>query len=208
MGSFREIDPTQFARYFPDVPYADEDPRQVMDIWLPNEGEGPFPLIVFVHGGGWVSGNKRENTMPGVFKFPSQGYAVACVEYRLVPDVHWPEPLEDVRAAIRYLRAHAAEYNLDAENIAIMGNSAGGHLACMVAALAGRPVMNGRRYGNLDQSDAVQCLERYIRLLICTKWICATVLPPKTRLPQLTATLCVAIRVKRAWARCTTSLWA
>lgn len=56
----------------------DEDPRQVMDVWLPNEGEGPFPLIVFVHGGGWVSGNKRENTMPGVFKFPSQGYAVAC----------------------------------------------------------------------------------------------------------------------------------
>ena len=56
------------------------------------------------------------------------------------------------------MRAHAAEYNLDAENIAIMGNSAGGHLACMVAALAGRPVMNGRRYGNLDQPDAVQCL--------------------------------------------------
>ena len=72
MGSFREIDPTQFVRYFLDVPYADEDPRQVMDVWLPNEGEGPFPLIVFVHGGGWVSGNKRENTMPGVFKFPSQ----------------------------------------------------------------------------------------------------------------------------------------
>ena len=158
MGSFREIDPAQFARHFLNVPYADEDPRQVMDIWLPNEGEGPFPLIVFVHGGGWVSGNKRENTMPGVFKFPSQGYAVACIEYRLVPDVHWPEPLEDVRAAIRFLRAHAAEYNLNAENIAIMGNSAGGHLACMVAALAGRPVMNGRRYGNLDQSDAVQCL--------------------------------------------------
>lgn len=90
MGSFREIDPTQFARHFLDVLYADEDPRQVMDIWLPNEGEGLFPLIVFVHGGGWVSGNKRENTMPGVFKFPSQGYAVACVEYRLVPYVHWP----------------------------------------------------------------------------------------------------------------------
>ena len=61
MGSFREIDPAQFARHFLNVPYADEDPRQMMDIWLPNEGEGPFPLIVFVHGGGWVSGNKREN---------------------------------------------------------------------------------------------------------------------------------------------------
>ena len=70
MGSFREIDPSQFERCYLDVPYASEDSRQVLDIWLPNEGEGPFPLIVFVHGGGWVSGNKRENNMPGVFKFP------------------------------------------------------------------------------------------------------------------------------------------
>ena len=155
---FTQIDPSQFKRHWLDVSYASDDPRQAVDIWLPNEGEGPFPLIIFVHGGGWVSGDKRENTMPGIFKFPSQGYALACVEYRLVPDVRWPEPLEDVRAAIRFLRAHAAEYNLKTDKIALMGNSAGGHLSCMVSALAGRPFMNGRRYGNLDQSDAVQCL--------------------------------------------------
>ena len=155
---FKEIDPSQFKTHWLDVPYANEDPRQVLDLWLPNEGEGPFPLIVFIHGGGWVSGNKRENTMPGVFKFPSQGYAVACVEYRLVPDVRWPEPFEDVRAAIRFLRAHAAEYNLKADKIGIMGNSAGAHLANMVAAMAGRPMLQGRRYGNLDQPDAVQAL--------------------------------------------------
>lgn len=155
---FKPIDPSQFNTCWLDVPYADEDARQMLDIYLPNEGEGPFPLIVFIHGGGWVSGDKRENTMPGVFKFPSQGYALACLEYRLVPDVRWPEPFEDVRAAIRFLRAHAAEYNLKADKIAIMGNSAGGHLACMTAAMAGRPMLQGRRYGNLDQSDAVQCL--------------------------------------------------
>lgn len=155
---FKQVDPAQFKHHWLDLRYADDDPRQALDLWLPDEGEGPFPLIVFVHGGGWVSGDKRENTMPGVFKFPSQGYAVACVEYRLVPDVRWPEPLEDVRAAIRFLRAHALEYNLKADKIAIMGNSAGGHLSCMVSALAGRPMLNGRRYGNLDQSDAVQCL--------------------------------------------------
>ncbi len=51
---FHEIDPTQFKRYWLDVSYADHDPRQKMDIWLPDEGDGPFPLIVFVHGGGWV----------------------------------------------------------------------------------------------------------------------------------------------------------
>ena len=155
---FKPIDPAQFARHWLDVAYAKEDPRQVLDLYLPDEGDGPFPLIVFVHGGGWVSGNKRENTMPGVFKFPSQGYALACVEYRLVPDVRWPEPFEDVRAAVRYLRAHAAELNLNVGKIAIMGNSAGGHLACMVAAMAGRSMFLSGRYGNLDQSDAVQCL--------------------------------------------------
>lgn len=159
MGSpFKEVDPSQFKNHYLDVPYAQESPRQTLDLWLPNEGQGPFPLIIFVHGGGWVSGNKRETTMPGVFKFPSQGYALACVEYRLVPDVRWPEPLEDVRAAIRFLRAHAEEYRLNPDKVAIMGNSAGGHLSNMVAALAGRPLFQGPQHGNLDQSDAVQCL--------------------------------------------------
>lgn len=82
---FHEIDPTQFKRYWLDVSYADHDPRQKMDIWLPDEGDGPFPLIVFVHGGGWVGGDKRENTMPGAFKVMSQGYALACIEYRIAP---------------------------------------------------------------------------------------------------------------------------
>lgn len=157
-SSYKKIDPIQFERCYLDVPYASEDPRQILDLWLPNEGEGPFPLIVFVHGGGWVSGDKRENTMPGVFKMPFLGYAVACIEYRLAPDVLWPEPLEDIRAAIRFLRAYAEQFNINAERIALMGNSAGGHLSCMVAALAGRPCMNGRRYGNLGYSDSVQCL--------------------------------------------------
>ena len=93
---FKEIDPAQFKRYWLDVPFG-EDPRQTMDIWLPDEGEGPFPLIVFVHGGGWVGGDKRENTMPGAFKVMSQGYALACINYRIAPDVVWPAPLEDVR---------------------------------------------------------------------------------------------------------------
>ena len=87
---FHEIDPTQFKRYWLDVSYVDHDPRQKMDIWLPDEGDGPFPLIVFVHGGGWVGGDKRENTMPGAFKVMSQGYALACIEYRIAPAAVWP----------------------------------------------------------------------------------------------------------------------
>lgn len=153
---FKKIDPAQFKRCWLDIPYAQDSPRQVLDLWLPDEGEGPFPLIVFVHGGGWVFGDKRENTMPGIFKMPSQGYAVACIEYRLAPEVRWPLPLFDVRSALRYLRAHSQRFGVKADKIALIGNSAGAHLTNMVAALAGRSCLRGD--GNLDYSDAVQCL--------------------------------------------------
>lgn len=154
---FKEIDPAQFKRYWLDVPFG-EDPRQTMDIWLPDEGDGPFPLIVFVHGGGWVGGDKRENTMPGVFKVMSQGYALACINYRIAPDVVWPAPLEDVRGGLRYLRAHAEEYQLKTDKIAGWGNSAGAHILNMIAALSGRPIMKGSYLGNVDQDDSIQCL--------------------------------------------------
>jgi acetyl esterase/lipase len=154
---FKEIDPTQFKRYWLDVKFG-PDPRQSMDIWLPDEGDGPFPLIVFVHGGGWVGGDKRENTMPGAFKVMSQGYAMAAINYRIAPDVVWPAPLEDVRAGIRYLRAHAAEYNLKTDKIAAWGNSAGAHILNMVAALGGRPIMKGKELGNPEVDDSLQCL--------------------------------------------------
>lgn len=155
---FYPIDPAQWKRCWMDVRYADQDPRQVMDIILPEEGDGPFPLIVFTHGGGWVSGDKRENTMPGAYKVMSQGYALAAVEYRLAPKATWPSPCYDVKAAIRYLRAHAAEFNIKTDKIAIWGNSAGGHINNMVAATGGRPLLEDLTMGNPDQSSAVQCL--------------------------------------------------
>ena len=65
---FYHYDMNQWKRHWDDVRYCDRDERQKMDIIIPDEGDGPFPLIVFVHGGGWVSGDKRENTMPGAFK--------------------------------------------------------------------------------------------------------------------------------------------
>lgn len=158
---FKEIDPTQFKRYWLDVAYADQHPRQIMDIWLPDEGDGPFPLVVFVHGGAWMFGNKRENTMPSLFKFMQQGYALACLQYRTAPESHWPLPLYDVRAAIRFLRANAEKYNLKADKIALLGNSAGGQISNVVAALNGRDIMKGKELGNPDVDDSVQCLVNF-----------------------------------------------
>lgn len=155
---FYHYDMNQWKRHWDDVRYCDRDERQKMDIIIPDEGDGPFPLIVFVHGGGWVSGDKRENTMPGAFKAISQGYALASVEYRLAPAVTWPMPLYDVKAAIRFLRAHADEYRLKTDKIAVWGNSAGGHIINMVAATGGKAIQEDLTMGNPEQSSAVQCL--------------------------------------------------
>lgn len=154
---FKEIDPAQFKRHWLDIPFG-SDPRQKLDIWLPDEGDGPFPTILFVHGGGWVGGDKRENTMPGAFKVMSQGYALACINYRIAPDVVWPEPLLDVRAGIRYLRAHGDEFMLKTDKLAAWGNSAGAHIINMIAALGGRPIMKGKALGNPEVDDSIQCL--------------------------------------------------
>lgn len=155
---FYQYDLTQWKRCYADIEYAHQNPRQKLDLILPDEGDGPFPLIVFVHGGGWVSGDKRDNTMPGPFKAVSQGYAIASIEYRLAPAVTWPLPLYDVKAAVRYLRAHAEEYHLKTDKICAWGNSAGGHLVNMLAATGGRPIEEDLTMGNPDQSSAVQCL--------------------------------------------------
>lgn len=159
MGTkFYDLDPAQFKRCWLDVPYANQDPRQVMDIYLPDEGEGPFPLIIFCNGGGWVQQNKRNNTMPGPFQAVSQGYALASISYRLAPGVTFPAFVYDVKAAIRFLRAHAAEYQLKTDKIAAWGNSAGGHILNTVAATGTRHMLEDLTMGNPEQSSSIQCL--------------------------------------------------
>lgn len=128
------IDPTQFKRVWLDVPYATVSPSQKLDIYLPDEGDGPFPVVVLVHGGGWCSGDKRGVTMLPAFKLPSQGYALVSVEWRFGQEAPIPAMIHDAKAAIRFLRAHAADYLLDTDKLAIWGNSSGGYIANMVAA--------------------------------------------------------------------------
>ena len=157
-SQFKPIDPEQYPNHWLDVPYAHTDPRQVLDIWLPDEGDGPFPVLMFLHGGSWFFGDKRENTMPGVLKVMSQSYALVCIEYRLAPASRRPSQLYDVRTAIRFIRANADNYRLDASKIAVMGNSAGAHLACMVAAVGGTSIMKGEELGYAQVDDSIQRL--------------------------------------------------
>ena len=121
----------------PEAPLLDAvfDPEEALALDLyPAPGDGPVPLVVFVHGGGWVEGDKSSiGTADALDFFADEGIAVASVNYRLVPAAPWSAQPTDVAAAVAWLVEHADELCLDAERIALFGHSAGAHLVALVA---------------------------------------------------------------------------
>lgn len=109
------------------------DPLQVLDIWRAKNATGPAPLIVYVHGGGWQRGSKDNAT--GRFKpvhYPSQGYAFASINYRLVPAATVEQQAADVAGAVKALIDRAGSLGIDRRRIVLMGHSAGAHLVALV----------------------------------------------------------------------------
>lgn len=154
---FKRVDPSQYAHAWESVPYSDQDPLQVVHIYTPGN-EGDYPLLVYVNGGGWVQQLTNYNTVPGVWKAPSQGYALASIGYRLAPQWCWPTQVLDVKAAIRFLRAHAHEFGYNADTIMAWGNSAGGHILEMCCATNGKRTFEDLTMGYADQSSDIQGL--------------------------------------------------
>jgi len=112
-----------------DLPYVnDGHPRQVLDLYLPSGG-ARLPLIVWIHGGAFRAGSK-EDGVP--VDYLDAGYAIASINYRLSQHARFPAQIEDCKAAVRWLRAHAAQYGLDAARFGAWGPSAGGHLVAML----------------------------------------------------------------------------
>lgn len=142
-------------RLWLDVPYASESASQKMDIYLPKEGKGPFPVILAIHGGGFSGGDKGTMEVDGELTGLNHGYAVVSINYRLSGEATFPAALFDVKAALRFLRAHAAEYQLDAKHIAAWGDSAGANLAALAGTTAGHPEFEDLTQGNEGQSSAV-----------------------------------------------------
>ena len=128
--------------------------RNRLDLYLPEKAEDRLPLIVWIHGGAWYAGSKEG--CPAV-PFAAKGYAVASINYRLSQHAIFPAQIEDCKAAIRWLRANAAKYNLDPDHIGVWGASAGGHLVALLGTTAGVKELEGQG-GNLDQSSRVQCV--------------------------------------------------
>lgn len=130
--------------------------RQKLDLFIPASGNGPFPLIIWVHGGAWKGGSKER--CPAV-RFVDEGYAVASINYRLSQHAVFPAQIEDCKAAIRWLRANAREYQLDTKRFGAWGSSAGGHLVAMLGVTG--DVKQFDVGANLDQSSAVQAVVDY-----------------------------------------------
>ncbi len=150
--------PTPFDRFSQaliDVPYCSMDGQpQKMDVYFPDSG-GPWPVFLYVHGGGWNKGDKAEGA--GWKYLNEQGYLVVSVNYRLAAyNVKFPVMIQDVKCAVRYLRAHAGEYNLDPERIGALGASAGGHLAALLGTSDKSAGWEVGEY--LDQSSRVQAV--------------------------------------------------
>jgi acetyl esterase/lipase len=119
----------------PDVTYCTADGLELkLDLFMAAPSySGPRPLLVYVHGGGWTEGDKTwVDRIMSSGELALHGYTVAAVNYRLAPWHPWPAQIEDVKCAIRFLRAHSDQYNIDPERIGVWGESAGGHLAAML----------------------------------------------------------------------------
>lgn len=141
-----------------DVPYAAESSAQKMDIYLPKEGKGPFPVILAIHGGGFASGDKGTMEVDGQLTGLNRGYAVVSINYRLSGEAKFPAALMDAKAAVRFLRAHAGEYQLDGSRIAAWGDSAGANLAALAGTTASHPELEDLTQGNARESSRVQAV--------------------------------------------------
>lgn len=151
-------DVSGISRKYLDIPYASQSPNQKLDIYLPAEGDGPFPALIFVHGGAFLFDNKRDVQLLQVLDGINRGYAVVSVGYRLAGEAKYPAGVFDVKAAVRFLRANAGQYMIDGGRFALYGDSAGGHYVVMAAATQGNPAFEDLTMGNAAFSSAVQAV--------------------------------------------------
>ncbi len=134
----------------------------IVDIYMPPKKAGPKPLIMYVHGGGWVGGTTRNSGAHGNFpaalaKLASEGFVVASLEYRLAGEARFPAQVQDTRAALRFLKDNAARYGIDPKRTGIWGGSAGAHLAGLAAYSCGVEEMDRDH-----KPDGRECVQAFV----------------------------------------------
>ena len=142
-----------------EIEFSNPDDQHLMiNLAHPKTGDGSFPAIVCIHGGGFRAG-KREGYDKQCMTLAQNGYVAITVTYRLAPRYQFPAAVYDCKAAVRWLRANAAKYKIDPSRIGVTGGSAGGHLAQFLGVTNGIKEFEGE--GNLDQSSDVACVVNY-----------------------------------------------
>ena len=140
----------------PGAPQAPDAPQAPGAPVAPDAPVAPMPVIVYVHGGGWESGNKAD-ALWQLIPFAQKGYFCVTVDYRLIGEAAWPAQIEDCKCAVRFLRAKAAEFNIDPQHVGAWGASAGGHLVALMGTAADAKELEGKG-GWADQSSRVQAV--------------------------------------------------
>jgi acetyl esterase/lipase len=144
-----------------DIPYAGTDkPRQRLNLLLPKtpKDDKPLPVIVYVHGGAWLGGDRSGGHGRLAGYVAGGEYAAVSVGYRLTNEATWPAQIHDCKAAIRWIRANAKKYNLDPDKIGVVGESAGGHLVAMLGTSGGAKDLEGDLGAHKGVSSRVQCV--------------------------------------------------
>jgi len=144
---------TSSAHIYSDVAYASVSPAQKMDIYLP-EGNGPFPVVVLIHGGAFKMGDK-EMESENAEALVAKGYAAVSINYRLSGEAQFPAQIEDCKTAVRFIRANATTYHFNPDKIGSWGSSAGGNLSALIGTSSGIAELEGATLGNSEFSSKV-----------------------------------------------------
>jgi len=142
------------------VTYVHREDRPLkLDIFSPRGLRKPTPLVVCIHGGGWKAGRKEDFAQYGRY-YAQQGFVAVSVQYRLAPADRYPAQIEDVKCAIRWLRANAEQYYIDGDRVAVVGASAGGHLALLAGLMDDQEGVPPSA-PHADQSNKAQAIVNY-----------------------------------------------
>lgn len=155
---FPDVKASHIQRKYRDVAYADRSKSKKLDIYLPDKGDGTFPVIVFIHGGAWCMGDKGDMQVKPFMMLLQDGYAVVSVNYRLTGEKGFPAGLMDCKTAVRFLKANAEKYHLDADRIGLAGDSAGANIVLMIGATVNHPELSDLTLGYADWNTRVKCI--------------------------------------------------
>jgi acetyl esterase/lipase len=152
------IDVSHINNKYLDIPYAKKSAAQTLDIYLPDEGDGPFPVILSIHGGAFKGGDKRDGQVAPMLMGLQRGYAVVSMNYRLSGEAKWPAQIHDCKTAVRWIRANSKKYKLNPDKIAAWGSSAGGHLSAVLGTSGEVKSLEDLTLGNPGLSSRVQAV--------------------------------------------------